>query len=253
GTGTSSAMPVSTCWGYSYSQQIVLASEYANGSGGPGNITKIRYHAEELIQLVDVWTGWTIYLGHTAKTSFSSGTDFVPLTELTQVFSGTITPIEENWFEITFTTPFNYDGVSNIVVAVDENTPNDTCASDFCTYPATDRGIYARSDSSNPDPSTALSGFRTSTVAQIQFVGAPMPCAAPQGFSKNLSTISTSTFSWIQSSNDATNFDYELRTEGAPESGSLGLVSSGTVTSPSATVSGLVLGQTYMLYVRSRC
>src|SRR5690606_7322488 len=107
GTGTSSAMPVSTCWGYSYSQQIVLASEYANGSGGPGNITKIRYHAEELIQPVDVWTGWTIYLGHTAKTSFSSGTDFVPLTELTQVFSGTITPIEENWFEITFTTPFN--------------------------------------------------------------------------------------------------------------------------------------------------
>ena len=115
-----STIPV-TNFNYNYSQQIVLASEYGQQGGGLGPITKVRYYPTS-VGTLSVWNNWTVYIGVTTKNSFSSTTDWIPLTELTQVFDGTITATSNNWLEITFTTPFNYTG-GNLVVAVHEKTP----------------------------------------------------------------------------------------------------------------------------------
>src|SRR5690606_29213147 len=124
GSGTStingaSGFPI-TNYSYNYSQQIVNGQEYTMGLGVPGPITKIRYYVTS-IGTPSVWNEWTLYLGNTTKTQFESDTDWVPLSQLTQVFSGTISATADSWIEITLDQPFEYTG-GNLIVAVDENT-----------------------------------------------------------------------------------------------------------------------------------
>src|SRR5690606_2035926 len=135
----STAIPVSN-YIYNYSQQIVTAAEYSAGGGVVGEITKIRYYSTN-VGTATVWNNWTVYLGNTTKTEFATDTDWVPVSEMTQVFSGTIIPVANDWFEIIFTTSFDYTG-GNIVVAIDENTPDWTLPPTFSSYISTeDSGI----------------------------------------------------------------------------------------------------------------
>ncbi|HQP02900.1 MAG TPA: hypothetical protein PK337_11440, partial [Bacteroidia bacterium] len=73
-----------------------------------------------------LWQDWVVYFGNTSKASFSSTTDWIPVASMTQVFAGTIPAnVTANvWMELTLPTPFLWDGISNLVIAVDENTPN---------------------------------------------------------------------------------------------------------------------------------
>ncbi|PHK34477.1 hypothetical protein VF13_37960, partial [Nostoc linckia z16] len=124
GSGTANSsfyLPMRAYYGYSYTQQIVKAAEYSASGGVAGPITKMRYYISNTSTPLANWNNWTVYIGHTNKSSFSSTTDWEPVANLTQVFSGTVTQVAASWIEITFSTPFNYDGVSNLIVAMDEN------------------------------------------------------------------------------------------------------------------------------------
>lgn len=183
GSGTttitgSNALPV-TNYNYTYSQQIVSASEYGAGLGVAGPITKMRYYVENLGTL-SVWDDWTVYIGNTTKTEFTSNTDWIPLSELTQVFSGTITATANNWLEITLDQPFNYTG-GNLVVAVDENKAGWSSAPSFRSYTSTDNAaIVFRSDTQNPDPTDPPTATgRRNQVPQLQFEGPLTDCLPP--------------------------------------------------------------------------
>ena len=117
GTNTGYLIPVNSNYGFTYSQQIILQSEISTA----GTIEKLRFYMVGGISLASS-NQWTIYMGHTTKTSFSSNTNWEPLASLTQVFSGTIaaTPTS-GWYEITLSTPFAYNNTDNLVVAIDEN------------------------------------------------------------------------------------------------------------------------------------
>lgn len=171
GTSTTSYLPIYSCYGYTYSQQIYLASELETGGGGVGPINKIRFYFSSGSDIAK-WEDWTIYLGNTAKANFSSTSDWVAIGDLTEAFSGTITtPVAGTWLEIVLDTPFDYTG-GNLVVAVDENSSGYYCSAYWNSFSAgTTRGIYYRSDGTNPDPAsppTTASGT-TSTIAQVQF------------------------------------------------------------------------------------
>lgn len=149
GTGTIKDLyPIDPYYGYSYTQNIYLASEI----GYAGQITKIKYYfaGSDLSKAKD----WVVYMGHTTKTSFTSTTDWIPVAQLTEVFNGSITWAANSWIEITLTTPFNYNGTDNLVIAVDENTPQYNSTSDrfYCSTVTGNRGIRYRSDYTNPDP-----------------------------------------------------------------------------------------------------
>ena len=77
--------PVYSFYNYSYTQSIYLQSEL----GAADNITQIWYYfaGTTLTNSND----WTIYMGHTSKTQFSSISDWVPLASMTQVYSSTFT------------------------------------------------------------------------------------------------------------------------------------------------------------------
>lgn len=257
GTATSASLvPINSCYGYNYTQQIVKASEYAASGGIAGPITKIRFYYASGGTNTAVWNNWTVYLGHTAKTSFSSNTDWEALANLTQVYSGTITPVEGNWFEITFSTPFNYDGTSNLIVAVDENVFDYSCTANFGSYTGTtNTAIYYRSDSINPDPATPPTATgRTSTLARIQFVGQLAPCLAPTALTGVSNSSTTVDLSWTASvSAPGNGYEYYYSTTNtAPTAGTaaLGSVGAGVTT---ANVPGLTPNTTYYFWIRSVC
>jgi hypothetical protein len=191
GNTRSAAVPIVSNYGFTYSQQLYLASEY-NASSGTGltYITKLRLYyngtgtggSAGSSVTTTTFDDWTIFLGNTSKTSFSSKTDWVSSSSLSQVFSGTVTfPSPGNWMEITLASPFVWDGSSNLVVAIDENKASfGTLVYWGANTSATNRGIHYRNDSTNPNPTSPPTATdRVSNVPFIQFVAQtpPSPCS----------------------------------------------------------------------------
>lgn len=182
GTGVylNDEFPICSSYGYSYSQQIYLSSEIGYGTG---IISKIRFYCSSLDWGSGCWKDWVVYMGNTTKSTFYNTTDWLPVSSMTQVFSGEITePSPGTWVEITLTPPFIYTN-HNLVVVVDENTPD---YSWNCTYwgghtATTTRGITYHSDNINPDPASppAANNYPTSAISQIQLVIEP---ALPMSF-----------------------------------------------------------------------
>ncbi|TDX83007.1 T9SS type A sorting domain-containing protein [Epilithonimonas xixisoli] len=175
GTNVGSKLPVVPWYSYSFSEQIIPKAEINTA----GSITKLRFYSNATA--LNNSNNWTIYLGHTSKSSFSSGADWILAGAMTQVFSGTVTPPSSaGWMEITLTTPFNYNNTNNLVVAVDENqlgsrgSSSDTYFRIFTpTAPSatTNSGLYYQNDTTNPDPaSISLTGTLVNYRNQMQLV-----------------------------------------------------------------------------------
>ncbi|MDY0151280.1 MAG: choice-of-anchor J domain-containing protein, partial [Candidatus Cloacimonas sp.] len=174
GTGTDYTyeLPIQGVANYSYSQQI-YTQEQINRAG---NITKIRFYciAGNFSNSKD----WVIYMGHTSKTNFVSNTDWEPVTNLTQVFAGDVSSLfllENNWVEITLSTPFAYNNTDNLIIAIDENTYGYSYISWGCFTSGANTGMQYDSssytNSINPDPAAPPTAtWRTADINRIQFV-----------------------------------------------------------------------------------
>jgi len=114
GTLTSERYPIYPYYVYSYSQSIYLAEEI----GSPGTITKIKYFFAG--SSLPKSERWAVYMGNTSKSIISDNDDWVPVSQMTQVFNGVISWAANSWIEITLSTPFNYNGYDNLVIAVNE-------------------------------------------------------------------------------------------------------------------------------------
>jgi hypothetical protein len=108
------SLPIEPYHNNSYSQTIFLQSEINKAN----KIDKISYYWD-VPTVASTTTNWTVYMGHTPLSSFASSNDWIPINELTQVFNGDITlPATAGWIEITLNTPFSYNNVDNLVIAV---------------------------------------------------------------------------------------------------------------------------------------
>lgn len=173
-------IPVNNFYNYSYTQQIYYASELSRPLGG--TITLIRFY----------WTGgssgltnsnnWTIFMGHTTKTAFSSSTvDWVPNTALTQVFQGTVSVTNTNgWVSILLDMPFVYNGTDNLVVAAMEtqNGYPGTASTFRTTSASVTRAMAYYSDptpptATNPPTSSNIGRYSYFNNAQFEFVVPP--------------------------------------------------------------------------------
>lgn len=255
GTATSAnRVPIYSCYNFNYSQQIITASEYAASGGVAGQVTKVSYYYASGGTTINNWNNWTVYLGHTSKTEFASTSDWEPLANLTQVFTGTITPVAGNWFEITFTTPFTYDGTSNLIIAVDENSSGYSCTANFGSYSgASNTGIYYYSDGTNPDPASPPTGTRTSTLARLRFFGAVASCLAPSGLTSSNVGTNSATVSWNAAASATNGYEYYVSNANtAPNETTTptGSVASGVTT---ANITGLTSNTDYFVWVRSVC
>lgn len=255
GTNTGNRYPISPYYNYSFSEQIIPQSEIATS----GQITKLRFYW--LGNSLSNSNNWTIYIGHTSKSSFSSNTDWILSSAMTQVYTGTVTtPGAAGWMEITLTGVFIYNNTDNLVIAVDENASGYNGSSStshfrIWTTPTNNRAIYYLSDSTNPDPSSiTLTGTRTSYQNQMQIVlETPASCLPPTSLSASSITSSSANLSWTApSSAPADGYDiYYSTSSTAPTSGTTPTVNNNAGTSYSA--SGLTSNTTYYWWVRSDC
>ena len=115
GTGSTYYAPFNNFYRYSYNEEIYTAAELNHTAGC---ITQIAYYCQSGYNYGLVAN---IYMGTTSRTRHNSSTDWQPQTQLTQVVSNrtiNFSSTTSGWVTINLDTPFPYDGVSNLVVAV---------------------------------------------------------------------------------------------------------------------------------------
>ena len=248
GTGTvvGKAIPVEPFYGFTYSQVIYLASEI----GVSGNITTLTYYATPTTVITNS-NNWTIYMGHSTKTAFATTTDWEPLVNLTQTFTGIVT-ISGGVVSITLDTPFNYNGTDNLIIAVDENAASyDGSADDFYTTTvAGNRALTYRNDVTNPDPTLPpTASFIYTSIANITLGGIAQACPAPSALIVTNLTSTTANLGWTENGT-ATTWNIEWDTTGfTPGTGNM---ITGTTTNPH-NITSLTANTTYQFYVQADC
>ncbi len=175
GNGTANnSIPVNPYYGYTYSQSIFLQSEL---NMADQRIEKIWYYWNGGGEAVNT-NDWTVYMGHTALTEFASTDNWVPLNDLTQVFTGImVIPAVEGWIEITLDSPFVYNNTDNLVIAVDENAPGyDSSSYYFYSTAVTgNRSLRYYNDGTNPDPAAPPVGTLLAYIPNAMFQFADLP------------------------------------------------------------------------------
>ena len=149
GTETNEYLPTYNYYKYSLTEQIYTSAEL----GGAGAITSIAFYngGEVKTRTLD------FYLKATTKSSFSSKTDWISVSNSDKVFSGSVTMVANDWTTIVLNTPFNYDGTSNLVLVTDDNTGDYTYSPHMACRVFSTNGnqtIYIYSDNTNYNPSS---------------------------------------------------------------------------------------------------
>ena len=110
-------LPLTADYNYALTQQVFSAQEINHGKG---KIWSIAFRTKN----GDLARKYNVYLTHTDQSSMSSYS-WQPVTEADCYFSGEVMFTSRQWNIIYFDKPFEYDGKSNIVVTVDDNTGRD--------------------------------------------------------------------------------------------------------------------------------
>jgi len=246
--GTFESPPLTSYYGFSYGQSIYLASEV----NANGNITSVAFQLiagadmSDADEMVDVW------IGHTTKTSFTSTTDWVDIANLTQVLTnGTIT-VASDILTITFSAPFAYNGIDNLIIAVDANESGFGGTGDRISAtdgPTTNLSIIYRSDNINPNPtvpSTASALFQSR--GNITFNGITETCPNPLTLTVSNLAETSADLGWTVGGTE-TMWNVEWGVAGFTQGTGTTVV---TATN-SYSLTGLTADSSYAFYVQSDC
>ncbi len=195
-TSTNSYLPYYKTYNYSLSEQIYTADEL----GGAANT--LRSLSYEVVS-GNAAREAKIYMGHTSLSSFSSINDAIATDGLTLVYDGNMTA-EIGWNTINFTTNFEYNGTSNLVVVVQRpyhNWNEGTAASFGIISTSTPQALYSYSDSYEITPANITSGTNSVVLVKNNFIfGAPcnteVTCFAPASVSTSITPANVVTVNW---------------------------------------------------------
>ena len=152
---TTSYLPTYCYNPYSLSQQIYTVAEMG---GQSGQISSVSFFNTSFNRTRNL----TVYMVHTNKTAFNSNTDWIPVSEADIVFSGSVTLAGNNWATIYFSTPFSYNGTSNVALVIDDNTGGYGSNISMRTFSTTEnQAIRITSSSVNYDPCNPISSQGT--------------------------------------------------------------------------------------------
>ena len=185
GATTSSYLPTYSFYNYSYSEQIFTPEEV----GGAGMISKITVYPSAVV----VQRNIEVYLGTTDQTSVAN--NFINPSDITLVYNGPVQLVAGEPLEFNLTTPFDYDGSSNLVVAFRDMTGSYTSGNTFLAdngpsgcarYVYTDNGAYTIG--------AVTGGSSTNVRNKISIYGgvclATSTCAAPRAMVTDVTTNS---------------------------------------------------------------
>lgn len=180
GTRTTDRFPIQAGSNYSYTQQIYPRAQINRA----GSIERIRFYYTG--GAVNNSRDWVIYMGHTNRSTFDGAVSWVAVSGMTMVYSGDVSsqlPAVDNWMEITLDTPFNYNNIDNLVIAVDENTAG-SGSMYWGSYETGASGnntcINYHSNTDNPNPASppmSLARFNICNRIQLSFTDTVAPSA----------------------------------------------------------------------------
>jgi len=167
GTGTAAVTyPFYTWWCDTRTQSILLASEI----GQPGEIQKLRVYCST--RPGQNLSHFYIRMQHTAMTSFSSSSyvnsGWTTVLHATNVNVAAWTV--PGWVEFEFTTPFDYDGVSNLLIDYCVDNSYYTSSGACYSTTATNRTIYTYSDVYSGNLLNTIGGTRASWYNNVVLV-----------------------------------------------------------------------------------
>ncbi|MFA7224016.1 MAG: hypothetical protein WC094_04565, partial [Candidatus Cloacimonas sp.] len=113
-TTTGVPTPYGTYYKNFHQQFLVLASELNDAGGGAGNITSIAFNVDN-VNNCSPMPNYTIKLKQTTQTTLSTTFE---VGDYTTVWSAPEFMPVNGWNVHTFTTPFNWDGASNLIVDI---------------------------------------------------------------------------------------------------------------------------------------
>ena len=199
GTGTTSGYDVAFYPYYedSWWESIYLPSEI----GMPGLITAVALQSGSGPALTadNVY----IYIGTRSSSSYSSTTDWTPLSALTLAYSGTNVPLggSNGWENYTLQTPFMYDGSSNLVIVFAKHASDYSFDAEYY-YSSTD-GYQSLCRYMDEDPtyaqySSTITGSRKFTHPNIKLSLTPDStyCGSVSNIQVSGITTDEATISW---------------------------------------------------------
>ena len=155
GTATSNYFPTYNLYNYSMTEQIYTGEEI----GEAGIINSISFYSVGAIT-----RNLKVYMANTDKTSFTSGTDWVAMTEDNLVYEGNVNMVANTWVTIQLNEPFEFDG-SNLLLAVTDHTGTWTSSIYYNVFDATAQAINIYQDSA---PYNALAPAGDGTVRNVK-------------------------------------------------------------------------------------
>ncbi|HOC96068.1 MAG TPA: carboxypeptidase regulatory-like domain-containing protein, partial [Candidatus Cloacimonadota bacterium] len=165
-TTTGAPAPYGTYWKNFRQQFLLLATEIEDAGGGPGNINSVAFNVENLNNCSPM-PNYTIRLKHTTQTTLSTAfEDGDYQTVYTQAeYMPTV-----GWNTHTFTTPFVWDGTSNILVDIYTSIiPGSWTQNASVYYSTTAFNSSLRFQSDSSDASSATSGTVSTNRSNIRF------------------------------------------------------------------------------------
>ncbi len=164
GTSTSDYLPSYNYYKYALTEQIYTSAEL----GGAGLITSIAFYNGGAAKT----RNYDFYMKATTKNTFSGTTDWIAVSAAEKVFSGSVTMTANEWTTITFSTPFIYDGTSNVVLVADDNTGSYTSSPHMScrVFDANNQAVYVYSDGSNYNPASPSSYNGTLMTQKNQII-----------------------------------------------------------------------------------
>ena len=168
--------PANTYYNYSLTETIIDASEI----GGAMTLNSLSYYYDYAVPTTSK-TNCTIYLQPTTRTAFTDAGNIELLnSDAVMVYCGSLN-CSQGWNEITFNMPFEYDGTSNLLVIVDDNS-GDYDGGSYKFRTSSCSGIktvtwfddYSNPDLNNPSAYNGSSNYMESRVL-MRLTGCP-PC-----------------------------------------------------------------------------
>ena len=258
GEGTASTQgnyfPTQTYYNYSYTQQIIPASQLNNEAQDFSAIAFQYFLSTSLTRNLD------IYLAHVPDSLNLSAGWILPSEDngitFTQVYSGQ-TALNNSgadyWFEFPFNQNFAYNGTDNILVAVLDHTGSWSNSSNkFYTHSdanTTNMSRYVYRDASTYDPfNPDAGGTASSNVNNIRFIYCDMSsCIRPNTLAVDNVDAYSAEISWFNP-NTTQNAEVEYREVGEED-----WIPSGMITGSSYTIYGLEGNTVYQVRVRALC
>ncbi len=211
-TTTQYSLPVNMYFNYSLTQQIFTADEI--GVAGTINSIAFEYAYSSSFSMSSV----KVYMKNVTKSEFETTTDMEAISSTDLVWEGTLSATEAGWVTLTLTSPFVYDGTSNLLVCCfdDQNGyPGSSYKFRTTTTGSTYRGIAYYSDSYTPSIAdvTTFSGSKTRyqyrNNIRLGITPSGNYCAKPATLVASNVTSDGATITWANTSANSYQFEYK--------------------------------------------